>query len=94
MALPQKFDCDGSVQFRLVCILYKKHLAFWISNAPKWKMIQPFDFNLSNPHVSASKIIGKILPISIRHVHNIGYIALSVGIRDKFSKGDSNSGKN
>lgn len=40
----------------------KKSTDLWRSNAKKLKMVQPFDIFLSNPHVSASGIIGKTLP--------------------------------
>ena len=40
-------------------ISFRKNVDLWRSNAPKLKMVQPFDIFLSNPHVSASGIIGK-----------------------------------
>ncbi|KAJ6313724.1 hypothetical protein OIU77_015079 [Salix suchowensis] len=36
----------------------KKNVEIWRSNAKKLKMVQPFDIFLSNPHISASGIIG------------------------------------
>ncbi|KAL6188369.1 hypothetical protein ACLB2K_039762 [Fragaria x ananassa] len=39
-------------------ISFRKNVDLWRSNAPKLKMVQPFDIFLSNPHVSASGIIG------------------------------------
>lgn len=40
---------------------FKKNIDIWRSGAPKLKMVQPYDI-LSNPHISASGIIGKRLP--------------------------------
>ncbi|KAK7412986.1 hypothetical protein VNO78_04791 [Psophocarpus tetragonolobus] len=37
---------------------YRKKLDIWRSEAPKLKLVQPYDIFLSNPHVSASGIIG------------------------------------
>ncbi|WCJ23201.1 hypothetical protein M5689_005242 [Euphorbia peplus] len=37
---------------------FNRKLDIWRSKAPKLKMVQPFDIFLSNPHVSASGIIG------------------------------------
>ncbi|KAK3189577.1 hypothetical protein Dsin_029138 [Dipteronia sinensis] len=37
---------------------YKKNINFWRSTAQKLKMVQPYDIFLSDPHVSASAIIG------------------------------------
>ena len=39
---------------------YKKNVDIWRSKAQKLKMVQPYDIFLSDPHVSASGIIGKI----------------------------------
>ena len=39
---------------------FKKNVDIWRSKAPKLKMVQPFDILLSNPHISASGILGKI----------------------------------
>lgn len=36
----------------------KKNVDIWRSKAQKLKMVQPFDLFLSNPHISASGIIG------------------------------------
>lgn len=38
---------------------YKKNFDIWRSKARKLKMVQPYDIFLSDPHVSASGIIGK-----------------------------------
>ncbi|XP_022722479.1 protein TRIGALACTOSYLDIACYLGLYCEROL 4, chloroplastic [Durio zibethinus] len=43
---------------------YKKNVDIWRSKAPKLKMIQPYDILLSDPHVSASGIIGAALTAS------------------------------
>ncbi|KAJ4836017.1 hypothetical protein Tsubulata_033320 [Turnera subulata] len=37
---------------------FKKNFHIWRSKAPKLKRVQPFDLLLSNPHISASAIIG------------------------------------
>ncbi|KAF2310353.1 hypothetical protein GH714_007949 [Hevea brasiliensis] len=37
---------------------FKKNIDIWRSKAQKLKMVQPFDLFLSNPHISASGIIG------------------------------------
>ncbi|KAM0984644.1 hypothetical protein EV2_012425 [Malus domestica] len=42
---------------------FKKNFELWRSHAQKLRMVQPFDVFLSNPHVSASGIIGKALPL-------------------------------
>ncbi|KAH9611141.1 hypothetical protein KSS87_004804 [Heliosperma pusillum] len=39
---------------------YKKSIDFWRSRAKKLKLVQPFDVFLSNPHVSASAVIGAV----------------------------------
>ena len=39
---------------------FKKNIDIWRSKAQKLKMVQPFDIFLSNPHISASGIIGMI----------------------------------
>lgn len=43
---------------------YKKRVDIWRSKAQKLKMIQPYDLFLSDPHVSASGIIGAALTAS------------------------------
>ncbi|EOY06931.1 hypothetical protein QUC31_016005 [Theobroma cacao] len=40
---------------------YKKNVDIWRSKAQKLKMVQPYDIFLSDPHVSASGIIGTAL---------------------------------
>ncbi|KAJ1393111.1 hypothetical protein SESBI_35289 [Sesbania bispinosa] len=37
---------------------YRKKIDIWRSEAPKLKLVQPYDIFLSNPHVSVSGIIG------------------------------------
>ncbi|XP_048235307.1 protein TRIGALACTOSYLDIACYLGLYCEROL 4, chloroplastic isoform X2 [Ricinus communis] len=37
---------------------FKKNIDIWRSKAPKLKMVQPFDLFISNPHISASGIVG------------------------------------
>lgn len=39
---------------------YKKNVDIWRSKALKQKLVQPYDFFLSNPRVSASGLIGKL----------------------------------
>ncbi|XP_057962852.1 protein TRIGALACTOSYLDIACYLGLYCEROL 4, chloroplastic isoform X2 [Malania oleifera] len=39
---------------------FKKNIDIWRSEAQKLKMVQPFDIFLSNPHISASGIIGAV----------------------------------
>ena len=65
---PKCFDGEGNGQAPSVLLpglslkgafAFKKDIEFWRSNASKLKMVQPFDILLSNPHVSASGIIGK-----------------------------------
>lgn len=41
---------------------YRKKVDIWRSEAKKLKLVQPYDIFLSNPHVSASGIIGKFSP--------------------------------
>ncbi|KAL7174876.1 hypothetical protein ACSBR2_028653 [Camellia fascicularis] len=44
---------------------FKKNVDIWRSKAPKLKMMQPFDILLSNPHISASGILGAALTACI-----------------------------
>ncbi|XP_028123801.1 protein TRIGALACTOSYLDIACYLGLYCEROL 4, chloroplastic [Camellia sinensis] len=44
---------------------FKKNVDIWRSKAPKLKMVQPFDIFLSNPHISASGILGAVLTACI-----------------------------
>lgn len=39
---------------------YKKNIDIWKSTAQKQRLMQPYDFFLSNPHVSATGIVGKL----------------------------------
>ncbi|XP_071706476.1 protein TRIGALACTOSYLDIACYLGLYCEROL 4, chloroplastic [Rutidosis leptorrhynchoides] len=39
----------------------RNSIDIWRSGAPKMKMIQPYDIFLSNPHISASGIIGAVM---------------------------------
>lgn len=39
-------------------VSFKKSFYIWKSEAPKARMVQPYDILLSNPHVSASAILG------------------------------------
>lgn len=48
---------------------FKKNIELWRSNAQKLRMVQPYDIFLSNPHVSASGIIGKRLPFFIAELY-------------------------
>ncbi|XP_008360217.3 protein TRIGALACTOSYLDIACYLGLYCEROL 4, chloroplastic-like isoform X1 [Malus domestica] len=43
---------------------FKKNFELWRSHAQKLRMVQPFDVFLSNPHVSASGIIGAVMTAS------------------------------
>ncbi|EYU41240.1 hypothetical protein MIMGU_mgv1a006694mg [Erythranthe guttata] len=43
----------------------KKNLNIWRSEAPKTKLAQPYDIFLSNPHISASAIIGTVITASL-----------------------------
>lgn len=73
---PERFHTDGNDRVP-TCLrpglslrgafAFKKDIEFWRSNAPKMKMVQPFDLFLSNPHVSVSGIIGKMLPPWLLH---------------------------
>lgn len=38
---------------------FKKNVDIWRSKASKLKLVQPFDILLSNPHITASGILGK-----------------------------------
>ncbi|KAK9934145.1 hypothetical protein M0R45_021299 [Rubus argutus] len=64
---PERFDSDRSdgIPASLLpglavkgAFSLKKSIYLWRSTAQKLKMVQPFDIFLSNPHVSASGIIG------------------------------------
>ncbi|KAF8369908.1 hypothetical protein HHK36_032063 [Tetracentron sinense] len=44
---------------------FKKNVDVWRSKAGKLKMVQPFDMFLSDPHVSASGIIGTVASASL-----------------------------
>ncbi|KAM7487977.1 hypothetical protein LguiB_025461 [Lonicera macranthoides] len=44
---------------------FKKNIDIWRSRAPKLKMVQPYDILLSNPHISASGIIGAVVSASL-----------------------------
>ena len=41
---------------------YRKKVDIWRSEAPKLKLVQPYDMFISNPHVSVSGNIGKMSP--------------------------------
>lgn len=43
---------------------FKKNIDLWRSKAPKLKLVQPYDVFLSNPHVTASGIVGEILSLA------------------------------
>ena len=40
-------------------VSFKKNIDIWRSEAPKLRMVQPYDILLSNPHISAVGILGK-----------------------------------
>ncbi|KAA8528157.1 hypothetical protein F0562_035592 [Nyssa sinensis] len=44
---------------------FKKNIDIWKSKAPKLKMVQPFDIFLSNPHISASGLLGTVVTASL-----------------------------
>ncbi|KAL1548274.1 protein TRIGALACTOSYLDIACYLGLYCEROL 4, chloroplastic-like [Salvia divinorum] len=44
---------------------FNKHFDIWKSEAPKARMVQPYDILLSNPHVSASTILGSVITASL-----------------------------
>ncbi|KAG6428250.1 hypothetical protein SASPL_112501 [Salvia splendens] len=44
---------------------FNKHFDIWKSEAPKARMVQPYDILLSNPHVSASTILGTVITTSL-----------------------------
>ncbi|KAF3945022.1 hypothetical protein CMV_028567 [Castanea mollissima] len=44
---------------------FKQNFDFWRSKAPKLKLVQPYDMFLSNPHISASGIIGAAFTASV-----------------------------
>lgn len=43
---------------------FKKDIDLWKSKAPKLKLVQPYDVFLSNPHISASGIVGAAVTAS------------------------------
>lgn len=67
---PQPYDRDWTNQLPTSLLpglsiksifSFKKIIDIWKSTTQKLKMVQPYDIFLSNPHASASGIIGKIL---------------------------------
>ncbi|KAI8566931.1 hypothetical protein RHMOL_Rhmol02G0080700 [Rhododendron molle] len=44
---------------------FKKNVDIWRSKAPKLKLVQPFDILLSNPHITASGILGTVVTACI-----------------------------
>ncbi|KAK9075780.1 hypothetical protein SSX86_004109 [Deinandra increscens subsp. villosa] len=40
---------------------FRNNIDIWRSRAPKLKMVQPYDIFLSNPHISATAIIGGVM---------------------------------
>ncbi|CAI9771126.1 unnamed protein product [Fraxinus pennsylvanica] len=46
-------------------VSFKKNVDIWRSEAPKVKMVQPYDIFLSSPHISASGILGAVFTASI-----------------------------
>lgn len=70
--MPKQFDGDLSNQVPPTLLpglsiksayAFKKNIDIWRSKAQKLKMVQPYDIFLSNPHISASGIIGMIASI-------------------------------
>lgn len=70
---PEQFESDQNRNGRVPPTLlpglafksvfsYRKNVDIWRSEAPKLKLVQPYDMFLSNPHVSASGMIGKLSP--------------------------------
>ncbi|KAL2456958.1 Protein TRIGALACTOSYLDIACYLGLYCEROL 4 [Forsythia ovata] len=46
-------------------ISFKKNVDIWRSEAPKMKMVQPYDIFLSSPNISATGILGAVITASI-----------------------------
>ncbi|KAL8049091.1 hypothetical protein ABFX02_07G110100 [Erythranthe guttata] len=46
-------------------VSFKNNFDIWRSQAPKTKLVQPYDIFLSNPHISASAIIGTVITASL-----------------------------
>lgn len=46
-------------------VAVKKNFSIWRSEAPKARMVQPYDILLSNPHISASAILGSVITASL-----------------------------
>ncbi|CAA2961870.1 TRIGALACTOSYLDIACYLGLYCEROL 4, chloroplastic, partial [Olea europaea subsp. europaea] len=46
-------------------VSFGKNIEIWRSEAPKIKMVQPYDVFLSSPHISASGILGAVITASI-----------------------------
>ncbi|KAL8487708.1 hypothetical protein ACS0TY_023696 [Phlomoides rotata] len=46
-------------------ISVKKNFYLWRSEAPKTRMVQPYDMLHSNPHISASAILGSVITASL-----------------------------
>ncbi|KAK4478371.1 hypothetical protein RD792_017661 [Penstemon davidsonii] len=44
---------------------FKKNFDIWRSEAPKTKLVQPYDMFISNPHISASTILGTVIAASL-----------------------------
>ncbi|KAK3017223.1 hypothetical protein RJ639_007141 [Escallonia herrerae] len=71
---PKQFECQptGSVAATLLpglcakgALSLKKNIDIWKSEAQKLKMVQPYDLFLSNPHISASGILGAVITASL-----------------------------
>lgn len=48
-----------------IAVSMKKNIDIWRSEGPKLKMVQPYDMFLSNPHISASALLGKNRKIAL-----------------------------
>lgn len=58
---------------------FKKNVDIWRSKSPKLKLVQPFDILLSNPHITASGILGKIRTVHFpSHYHLLNEMDLYV----------------
>ncbi|KAF5821079.1 hypothetical protein HanXRQr2_Chr01g0009581 [Helianthus annuus] len=65
---------------------FKNSIDVWRSRAPKLKMVQPYDIFLSNPHISATGIIGCVMTAcfgdnSVRAPRGDGSKGFGLGVR-------------
>lgn len=48
-----------------IAVSMKKNIDIWRSEGPKLKMVLPYDIFLSNPHISASALVGSVIAGSL-----------------------------